>query len=262
MTCQLQFSGVSRRFDSSRGSTVALDGVSLTIEPGQFVAIVGPSGCGKSTLLHIAAGLDTVHGGRFTRTPDDTVAACLFQTPRLLPWLTARKNIAFVLRARGASGRAAAQRVDEMLDLVGLRSFGDHYPSQLSGGMQQRIALARALAVEPDALLMDEPFSALDELTARRLREELLALYEAKPRTILFVTHHIHEACYLADRVVVMSAHPGAIIAEVPVTAARPRSYDDPELVETAAKILALIDDRDPLDSEQFFDEGAREHDE
>lgn len=243
MTAQLQFSGVSKWFESSHGVTHAVDKVSFTIEPGDFVAIVGPSGCGKSTLLHIAAGLDTQHDGEFNRTPDEAVGACLFQSPRLLPWLTARKNISFVLQAHGDSGAIARQRADDMLATVGLAGFAGYFPGQLSGGMQQRVALGRALAVDPDALLMDEPFSALDELTARRLRGELLELYDAKHRTVLFVTHNINEACYLADRVIVMSPHPGSVLAEVAVPARRPRSYDDAALGEIAAKILALIED-------------------
>jgi len=242
MTAELHFSHITKTFQSGAGRTKALDDVSLTIDPGSFVAIVGPSGCGKSTLLHIAAGLDTQHDGTFQRTPSNAVGACLFQTPRLLPWLSAAKNVAFALEARGLGRRASAARATEMLDVVGLSKFAGHFPSQLSGGMQQRVALARALAVDPDALLMDEPFSALDELTARRLRAELLDLYAAKPRTTVFVTHNIYEACYLADVVVVMSPQPGSIIAEVEISVPRPRTYEQPELMETAAKILALIE--------------------
>lgn len=242
MTAQLEFVQITKTYESAHGTTRALDNINLSIEPGSFVAIVGPSGCGKSTLLHIAAGLDTDHGGRFQRTPSDAVGACLFQTPRLLPWLTSLGNVAFGLRSRGVGRKASEQGALEMLHLVGLDAFVRHYPNQLSGGMQQRVALARALAVDPDALLMDEPFSALDELTARRLRSELLDLYDVKRRTIVFVTHNIYEACYLADRVVVMNLRPGRVIAEIDIPAERPRTYEQPELVATAARILSLIE--------------------
>jgi NitT/TauT family transport system ATP-binding protein len=244
MTARLIFQYVSRTFGSGRQVTTALAGVDITLEPGSFTAIVGPSGCGKSTLLHIAAGLDTQFQGSFSRVPQDATLACLFQQPRLLPWQTATGNVAFVLETtRGMDKRTARVRAQEMLELVGLTGAMDKFPSQLSGGMQQRVALARALAVDPDLLLMDEPFSALDELTAARLREELVALCALRPRTILFVTHNIPEACYLAERVNVMSAHPGRVIAEVAVDLPRPRTPDDPHLAEVAGQVRRFIDE-------------------
>jgi NitT/TauT family transport system ATP-binding protein len=242
MSARLVFRGVSRVFRNGRDTSVALSGLDLTLEPGSFTAVVGPSGGGKTTLLHIAAGLDTQYTGEFKREPATATLACLFQQPRLLPWHNARDNVAFVLETRGVAKGAARARADELLALVGLTPAAARFPSQLSGGMQQRVALARALAVDPDLLLMDEPFSALDELTAARLREELLALCAKKARTILFITHDIAEACYLAERVVVMSAHPGRVVADVTIDLPRPRRPDDPRLTEYAARVLSFID--------------------
>jgi ABC-type nitrate/sulfonate/bicarbonate transport system ATPase subunit len=242
MSARLAFAGVRRVFHHGRDATVALAGIDLALEPGSFTAVVGPSGCGKSTLLHIAAGLDTQYEGAFVREPADATLACLFQQPRLLPWKNARDNVAFVLETRGHAAAVARVRADEILKVVGLAGAEEKFPSQLSGGMQQRVALARALVVDPDLLLMDEPFSALDELTAARLREELVALCAQRVRTILFVTHDIAEACYLAERVVVMSAHPGRIVAEVAIELPRPRRPDDPRLAAAAGRVLAFID--------------------
>jgi NitT/TauT family transport system ATP-binding protein len=242
MSARLVFRNIGRAFRSGPRVTTALAGVDIALEPGSFTAIVGPSGCGKSTLLNIAAGLDTQYQGSFRREPSDAKLACLFQQPRLLPWQSARGNVSFVLEARGMAKRAARRRAEEMLELVGLAGATDRFPSQLSGGMQQRVALARALAVDPDLLLMDEPFSALDELTAARLREELVALCALRPRSILFVTHNIPEACYLAERVIIMSAHPGRVVAEVYVDVPRPRSHDDPRLADVAGQVRRFID--------------------
>jgi ABC-type nitrate/sulfonate/bicarbonate transport system ATPase subunit len=243
MSARLVFRGLSRVFHNGRNASVAIAGLDLTLEPGSFTAIVGPSGGGKTTLLHIAAGLDTQYTGEFMREPATATLAMLFQQPRLLPWHSARDNVAFVLETRGVATASARRRADELLALVGLTQAGDKFPAQLSGGMQQRVALARALAVDPDLLLMDEPFSALDELTAGRLREELLALSAQKVRTILFVTHDIAEACYLAERVVVLSAHPGRVVGDVRIDLPRQRRPDDPRLAEYAGRVLAFIDD-------------------
>jgi NitT/TauT family transport system ATP-binding protein len=241
MSARLIFRDVRRTFAHGREVTVALAGIDLTLDPGSFTAVVGPSGCGKSTLLHIAAGLDTQFEGTFTREPADAKLACLFQQPRLLPWHTARDNVAFVLETRGVTKAEARARAAEWLGVMGLAGDAAKFPSQLSGGMQQRVALARALTVDPDLLLMDEPFSALDELTAARLREELVALCAQKPRTILFVTHDIAEACYLAERVVVMSSQ-HRVVAEVTIEVPRPRRVDDPRLAAYAGQVLGFID--------------------
>ena len=242
MSARLLFRNIGRTFQAGRETTVAVRGINLSFERGSFTTMVGRSGCGKSTLLHIAAGLDTEYEGSFAREPTTATLACLFQQPRLLVWQSARNNVAFVLEARGVAKREARRRADEMLDLVGLSAAADKFPAQLSGGMQQRVSLARALAVDPDLLLMDEPFSALDELTAARSREELVALCAQKERTVLFVSHNIQEACYLAERVVVLSAHPGTVVADVAVEVPRPRRMDDPRLVEFAAHVRSFID--------------------
>jgi NitT/TauT family transport system ATP-binding protein len=242
MTARLMFRDVGRTFRTGGDATVALRNVNLSLEPGSFTAVVGRSGCGKSTLLNIAAGLDTAYEGSFTREPAGATLACLFQHPRLLPWQSARDNVAFVLEGRGIARREARRRAGEMLNLVGLGAAAGRFPAQLSGGMQQRVSLARALAVDPDLLLMDEPFSMLDELTAARLREELVTLCAQKKRTVLFVTHNIHEACYLAERVIVLGPHPGTVVADVAVDAPRPRSPDDPRLAGFAARVRRFID--------------------
>jgi ABC-type nitrate/sulfonate/bicarbonate transport system ATPase subunit len=219
----------------------ALRGLTLEVPVGRFTAIVGPSGCGKTTLLHIAAGLDTQFSGEYSVPASFSRIACVFQTPRLLPWLTAAQNVQFVLDAQGQRGHEARAIADRYLTLVGLGGFADRFPAQLSGGMQQRVALARALAIEPDVMLMDEPFAALDELTAQRLRAELLLLYDASPRTVLFVTHNVTEAAYLADRVVVLSPRPGRVLAEILVELPRPRDYNDVAVAAVAREIVSRL---------------------
>jgi ABC-type nitrate/sulfonate/bicarbonate transport system ATPase subunit len=239
----LTFQNVEKWFPTAHGRLQALAGINLTAPGRTLTAVVGPSGCGKTTLLHIAAGLDTQYSGEVI-LPAGTGKrglAYVFQAPRLLPWLTAAQNVSFVLEERGHShgdARAAARRT---LEMVGLGGFEQRFPGQLSGGMQQRVALARALATEPDVLLMDEPFGSLDEITARRLRAELLRLHEANPHTVLFVTHNVTEAAFLADRGVVMSARPGRIIAEINVDLPHPRDYDDPAVSAVAREITQLL---------------------
>ena len=234
------FRDIVKVFAAPAGAVTALDGVSFDVAYRQFTALVGPSGCGKSTLLHIAAGLDTQFSGSLVFHEPGLAQrmACVFQAPRLLPWLSARENVEFVLtsRVRGrAHGSAEAQR---FLELVGLQGFEDRFPSQLSGGMQQRVSLARALAIDPSVLLMDEPFSALDELTARRLRIELLRLHAVQPHAVLFVTHNVTEAAYLADRIIVMSPRPGRIVREVAVDIPYPRDYESVEVATVAREIV------------------------
>jgi ABC-type nitrate/sulfonate/bicarbonate transport system ATPase subunit len=235
----LTFRGVEKWFPTARGPLQALADINLSAGTHTFTAIVGPSGCGKSTLLHIAAGLDTQFTGEVILAPgtDRRSLAYVFQAPRLLPWLTAAQNVSFILEERGQPGGAAREAAHRALQMVGLEGFEARFPSQLSGGMQQRVALARALATEPSVLLMDEPFGALDEITARRLRGELLRLHEANPHTALFVTHNVTEAAFLADRVVVMSPRPGRIVAEIPVDLPHPRDYDDPAVTAVAREI-------------------------
>jgi NitT/TauT family transport system ATP-binding protein len=242
MSDALVFRHVDKRFVSPDGTVEALHGLSLDVAAGRFTAIVGPSGCGKSTLLHIAAGLDTQFEGEFRLAADCSRIAYVFQTPRLLPWLTTVQNVQFVLDAQGQSHREAHAVAMRYVDLVGLSGFEDRFPAQLSGGMQQRVALARALAIEPNVMLMDEPFAALDELTAQRIRKELLLLYDAAPRTVLFVTHNVTEAAFLADRVVVMSPRPGRVVAEIAVDLPRPRDYNDPAVAAVARDIVSHLE--------------------
>jgi NitT/TauT family transport system ATP-binding protein len=206
----------------------ALDRISLRIETGEFVSIVGPSGCGKSTFLNIVDGLMDPTGGEI-RVAGRVVAgpghdrAVVFQDSSLLPWYTVSRNVMYGLECQGvprAEARAAAQK---FITMVGLDGFEQHYPHELSGGMQQRVNLARALAVDPQLLLMDEPFAALDPQTREMMQGELLRIWEAAEKTVLFITHAISEAIYLSDRVIVMSARPGRIIADIPIEIPRPR---------------------------------------
>ncbi|MFC4000390.1 ABC transporter ATP-binding protein [Prauserella oleivorans] len=219
---------VAKEFRTGAGTFVALDGVDLDIAADEFITVLGPSGCGKSTLLNMIAGFDHPTGGSLLvdgspvrgPSPDKGV---VFQDFALFPWLSVRRNIAYGLREQGA-GKAERNRiVDEMLELVGLRQVADHYPHQLSGGMKQRVSLARVLAIDPKILLMDEPFGALDEQRRVQLQDELLRVWEQRRKTAVFVTHSIEEAIVLGDRIVVMAAHPGRVKAVIDVTLDRPR---------------------------------------
>jgi NitT/TauT family transport system ATP-binding protein len=210
---------------------VALDGVDLTIQTGEFVCMLGPSGCGKTTLLKAIAGLVLPDAG-LIRIDGQPVAgpgpdrAMVFQHFALLPWGDVTTNVAFGLELRGTPKAERDQKVHELLRAVGLAGFKHHFPRQLSGGMQQRVGLARALAVEPDILLMDEPFSAVDEQTRRLLQEDLLALLERSRQTVLFVTHSMDEAVRLGDRVVLMTPRPGRVRESIQVDLPRPRPPD------------------------------------
>jgi NitT/TauT family transport system ATP-binding protein len=211
---------------------VALDGVNLVVEPGQLVALIGPNGSGKSTLLRVMAGLLTPDAGtaaidgRPVDGPDPRVGL-VFQEPRLLPWRTTASNVAYPLELAGIASLEREARVATLLGTVGLGAAASQIPSQLSGGMRQRAALARTLAFEPQVLLLDEPFSALDELTRERLNLELLAITARTPTTVVLVTHSVQEAIFLADRVVVLSAGPGRVVADLPISLQRPRSFGD-----------------------------------
>ncbi len=244
MTTQaaLAFRDIRKTFHTSEGPVVALAGVSVEIPVGSFTAIVGPSGCGKSTLLQIAAGLDSQFEGELRTHGSGLRRAYLFQTPRLLPWLNAEDNVAFVLEARGEPRQRALDAARTQLSQVGLGAALQRYPGHLSGGMQLRVAMARALVVDPELRLMDEPFSALDELTARKLRAELAELCARNRRTVLFVTHNVTESAYLADRVLVISQRPGRVVADLPVNLPRPRDYDDPEVARTAHRIISYLE--------------------
>ena len=223
----ISFLEVARSFDhAGNRPIVALDRVSLTVAEREFVAIVGPSGCGKTTLLRLAAGLDFPTAGRVL-VGDREVAgpgpdrAVVFQQFALFPWKTVRENIGFGLKCRGASAREREAAVGHYIRVMGLGGHEDSFPHQLSGGMQQRVAIARSYVLEPDVLLMDEPFGSLDAQTRIEMQEELIRLARINPRTVLFITHSVEEAVYLADRVVVMSRRPGRIREIVEVAGLR-----------------------------------------
>ncbi|MCB1993124.1 MAG: ABC transporter ATP-binding protein [Geminicoccaceae bacterium] len=237
------------------GRLLVLEDITFDVGPGEFVSLVGPSGCGKTTLLRLMNGLIKPDRGEILvkgKPPSPTSdMAMVFQSARLLPWRTVAGNIEFVLALRGLSRRARAERALALLGAVGLRDFADAYPHELSGGMQQRVGLARALAVEPEVLLMDEPFAALDAQTRIILQEELLRIWgqtgdRAERRTVVFITHAIDEAVFLSDRVVVMSAHPGRIIEILDVDLPRPRTdatRTRPEFQALSQAIWNLIRD-------------------
>ncbi|MEF2550912.1 ABC transporter ATP-binding protein [Aurantimonas sp. A2-1-M11] len=226
----LSIEQVTKTFVDKRGTTVeALAGFDLDVRSGEFITILGPSGCGKTTMLRILQGLESRSGGRISieGRPIDGPGperGFVFQQYGLLPWMTSGENIAFALKARGVEKARQGEIIATSLETVGLAAFRDHYPRQMSGGMQQRVGIARALAVDPDILLLDEPFGALDALTREILQNEMLSLSERMKKTILFVTHSIDEAIILADRVVVMSARPGRIDRIIDIDIERPRA--------------------------------------
>jgi NitT/TauT family transport system ATP-binding protein/sulfonate transport system ATP-binding protein len=242
---------VSRRFPGVRGGAPvqALMPVDLGVAENDFITILGPSGCGKSTLLRIVAGLDhpsegrVLLGGRELKGPGPD-RGMVFQSYTLFPWLTVAENIAFGLREKGVPEAQRKEIVADYMQLVGLKGFENHWPKQLSGGMQQRTAIARALANDPEILLLDEPFGALDNQTRGLMQELLLSIWERKRKTVLFVTHDIEEAIFMASRVIVMSARPGRIKSDVTVDLPHPRSYTiktSPEFSEFKARLTEEI---------------------
>lgn len=222
--------GLDKRF----GALSVLKDLDLAVADKEFVCILGPSGSGKSTLLNVIAGLETGYTGSVTLGTQRV--GYLFQEPRLLPWLTAERNVDFALEGCNVPAGRHAQLKDHYFALAGLAEFRNYHPHQLSGGMRQRVALVRSLCVEPGILLMDEPFSGLDELTARRLRVDLLRIWRESKKTIVFVTHNAYEASYLADRVLVMAQ--GRIRDEIAVHVPRPRDYDDPAIFEVNRDVV------------------------
>lgn len=231
----------------SGGMLTAVDGASLDACENEFVCIVGPSGCGKSTLLRVVAGLERASGGvvEYRGSPvkgPGRERGMVFQEYSLLPWRNVLDNIALGLEYARAPERERVERAREFLDLVGLSSFAHALPHELSGGMRQRVAIARSLAAEPDVLLMDEPFGALDAHTRILLQRELLRIRAVRRNTVLFVTHSVDEAVYLADTIAVFSARPGRVTAMVPVPFDRPRRRDDPEYGRLTASILDMLD--------------------
>ena len=228
----VRLAGVTKRFGDG---PVVIDDVSLTVGDGEFVCLLGASGCGKSTLLNMVAGLDTPTAVTFT-LPGGR-AALMFQESALLPWLTASQNVELALRLRGAGRKQRRERSAELLDLVRLRDAGGKRVHELSGGMRQRVAMARALAQECGVLLMDEPFAALDAITRDVLHEELVRLRESQQLTVLFVTHNVREAGRLGDRVVLLSSRPGRIAREYPVQCRQPRRIESPAVSSLSVTI-------------------------
>lgn len=222
---------VEKIYQGRSGEVVALNGVDMEIRENEFVCVVGPSGCGKSTLLNIIAGLERPTSGRVCVKGKEVVnpgseRGVIFQQYALFPWLTVKKNVKFGLKLRGVKEPELSVIADKYIRLVGLEEFGDSYPKELSGGMKQRVAIARAYAVNPEILLMDEPFGALDAQTRTQLQTELLETWEKEKKTCFFITHDVEEAIILAQRVIIMSARPGRVKEIVPVNIPYPRTQE------------------------------------
>lgn len=218
--------GLSKRFKTRKRWVVAVEDTTLTIREGEFVCIVGPSGCGKTTLLRILAGLETATEGKMEirhRDPKKPLNSMVFQEQSIFPWMTVRQNVAYGLKMRRVEPQVRDDIVERYIKIIGLSKFADAFPHQLSGGMKQRVSVARAFANDPEILFMDEPFAALDEQNKILLQEELLRIWEANRKTVVFITHSIDEALVLSDRIVLMTAHPGRIKASYQVELPRPR---------------------------------------
>lgn len=245
----LEVKDLDKIYKTAKGDVTALKKVSFKTHRREFVCVLGPSGCGKSTLIRILAGLESYTGGQVLLDGKPVVGpgsdrGMVFQGYTLFPWLTVKKNVMFGLEMNNTSTDAAAKEADLWLELVGLEKFANAYPHELSGGMKQRVAIARALVNQPRILLMDEPFGALDAQTRCRMQSHLLEIWRNIDITVLFITHDIDEAIYLADRILVLKAHPGEVQELIEVPVPRPRSSDQftsPEFIATRARIDALI---------------------
>ena len=256
MNAMIEVRGVSKEFQTSRGVVVGLADVDLDIREGEFVTLVGPSGCGKSTMLNLLGGLLMPTRGE-VRVNGATVKGpgpergVIFQQYALFPWLTAQQNVEFGLGLQGIGKRERAETATRYLEMVGLADFARAYPKELSGGMKQRCAIARAYAVNPSILLMDEPFGALDALTRVQMQDNLLHTWEQERRTAVFITHDVDEAVYLANRVVVMSPHPGRVSEVIEVPLPYPRSDDlrlSPEFADLRARVWRGVHQFDHTD--------------
>lgn len=247
-TPKISINGVGKTFTSRSGVVTALDEVTLNMAPGTFCVVVGPSGCGKTTLIRILAGLEQQSYGRFhiaRADPAKPLNAMVFQGDSIFPWMTVWDNAAYGLKMRGAKQAEIKEVVSYYLERTGLRRFASYYPHQLSGGMRQRVSIARAFANDPEVLFMDEPFSALDEQNKLLLQEELLRIWEEHRKTVIFITHSVDEAVTLGDKIVVMTAHPGRIKAVVDVDLPRPRNIlelrRDPRFGELVFQIWGYL---------------------
>ena len=247
---KLEVRRLSKSFADEGGNvTLALDGINLDVKEGEFLCIVGPSGCGKTTLLRIVAGLETPSSGGLylNNTPitgPGSDRGMVFQEFALFPWRTVLKNIEFGLELKGTGRGERVKRAKECLDIVGLEGFDAHFPHMLSGGMKQRASIARALANDPEVLLCDEPFGALDAQSRNALQVELLRIWEETKKTVLFVTHSVDEAAFLADRVVVLSKRPGRVVEQFEIDIPRPRVRTGSEINEIRGRVLKLLEER------------------
>lgn len=235
--------------DSKRGNIVALDGIDLKVKKKEFISILGPSGCGKTTLLHIISGLEQPTSGEIffegkNNNSIDKKCGIVFQEYALFPWRTVRKNIEFGPKMQGYSKKERREIANKYIEMMGLKGFEDRYPHEISGGMRQRVAIARTLANDPDILLMDEPFAAVDAQLREVLQQELLRMWQQTGKTILFVTHNIDEAIFLGDRVAVMTARPGRVKEVITVDLRRPRQKEirvEPEFHTLEAYLRKLV---------------------
>ncbi len=243
---EIRIHSVKKVFGANGAGVLALDGIDFDVSRGEFVCLLGPSGCGKSTLLNAVAGFslptdgEIVAAGRVVTEPGPD-RGMVFQEYALFPWMTVRSNVAFGLEMRREPKRRIRETVGALLNKLHLTEFADRFPKDLSGGMRQRVAIARILALDSPILLMDEPFGALDALTRRNLQDELLRIWTDLKKTILFVTHGIEESIYLADRIVVMTYRPGRVKAIVPVTLARPRDVSSPQFNDLKRNLTQMV---------------------
>ena len=236
----LRLTEITKVFGRGASSTVALQGVDLAVSRGQFVTVVGASGCGKSTMLNLIAGLDKPTSGAMEVNGK---VAFMFQDPTLLPWLTAEQNVDLALKLSGMPRSQRGARTQDLLELVNLRGFGDKRPHELSGGMRQRVSLARVLAQDADVVLMDEPLGALDAMTRDKMHDEIERIWTQLGLTILFVTHNMREAVRLGDRVVLLSSRPGRVKRDTTIDLPRPRKMDSAEVATHAAELTAALSD-------------------
>lgn len=245
-TLQVRISGVHKVFTTDTSEVVALKDINLEINSGEFICILGPSGCGKSTLLNAIAGFSLPSSGKLIANGKEVTCpgpdrAMVFQEYALFPWMTVAQNVAFGLEIKKLPKEQIASRVNALLDKFNLHEFRDRFPKDLSGGMKQRVAIARVLALDSPMMLMDEPFGALDALTRRTLQDELLRIWMEFKKTVIFVTHSIQESIYLADRVVVMTYRPGTVKSIVPVVMQHPRDINSPQFISLQKELTHMV---------------------
>lgn len=249
---------VSKEYFQNNSTFKALDHVSLQIEKGEFICLLGPSGCGKTTLLNSVAGFEKVNSGSIEIDGKQVLEPCIsnvtiFQNYGLLPWRTVQKNVELGLESKKLSKKDRHDFASKYIDLVGLSKFSKSHPSQLSGGMQQRVAIARALAVDPEIIFMDEPFGALDALTRLKMQDEISNIWEHQKKTIIFVTHDIEEAVFLADRIVIMTPNPGKIKSIVSVPLARKRDRTSHDFLKIRDRVFSEFNMKDPDKTEYYI---------